>query len=53
MNLKLLAVLLFASSAVFAGPHVFIGFGVPAPVSVYAPPPAPIAAYAPPCPGYG
>ena len=56
MKSKLLAVLLFAGSAVFAGPRVFVGvgFGYPAaPVAYYAPPPAPLAAYAPPCPGYG
>ena len=44
MKTKLLVVLMLAGSSLFAGPHVFIGFGVaPAPVAVYAPPPAPLA----------
>lgn len=54
MKTKLLVVLMLAGSSLFAGPHVFVGFGVaPAPVAVYAPPPAPLA-YAPvACPGPG
>jgi len=58
MKSKLLALLLLAGSAAFAGPRFFVGFGVgryyaPPPVVMYAPMPAPIAAYAPPAPGYG
>ena len=54
MKAKLLLALMLAGSSLFAGPHVFVGFGVaPAPVAVYAPPPAPLAYAAPPCPGPG
>jgi hypothetical protein len=61
MKTKLLAVLLFAGSSMFAGPRVFVGVGfgggygyAPAPVPVYAAPPvAPVAAYIPPSPGVG
>ena len=57
MKLRLLALLILAGSAasVFAGPRVFVGFGVgyaPAPVVTYAPPP-PVVAYAPPAPRPG
>ena len=60
MKAKLLALVILAgSSAIYAGPRVFFGFGfgapyyAPAPVAYYAPPP-PVAYYAPPVarPGY-
>ena len=56
MKGKLLILLLLAGGALFAGPRVFIGFGVgypPPPVAVYAPPPPPVVAYVPASPGYG
>jgi len=52
MKTKLLALVLLAGSAAVAGPRVFFGVGIGAPV--YAPAPvAPIAAYVPPAPGPG
>src|SRR6185312_6191788 len=54
MKSKLIALVLLAGSAAFAGPRFFVGFGyrAPAPVAVYAPPPAPIySAYRPVAPG--
>jgi len=52
MKTKLLALALLAGSAAIAGPRVFFGVGVGAPV--YAPMPAvPMAAYVPPAPGPG
>ena len=63
MKTKLMALMLLAGSAAFAGPRFFfgVGVGVPAPVYApgvvaYAPPVAPVyagAAYVPPCPGPG
>jgi len=56
MKSKLLALIFLAGTTVFAGPRIFVGFGLgyaPAPVAVYAPPPAPVVAYAPPMPGPG
>jgi WXXGXW repeat (2 copies) len=56
MKGKLLILLRLAGGALFAGPRVFIGFGVgypPPPVAVYAPPPPPVVAYVPASPGYG
>src|SRR5579859_5541570 len=54
MSTRLLILLvLVAGGSLFAGPHVFIGFGVPAPVAVYGPPPPVVAYAAPPCPGPG
>jgi len=57
MKTKLFALLLLASSSLFAGTRVFVGFGVgvgPA-YGYYAapPPPAPVVAYAAPAPGPG
>jgi hypothetical protein len=45
MKTKLLALVLLAGASAFAGPRVFVGFGVPAP--------APVVAYATPAPGPG
>jgi len=56
MKFKMLALMILTGSAMFAGPRVFVGFGVgyaPAPVVAYAPPPPPVVAYAPPAPGPG
>jgi hypothetical protein len=54
MKSKLIALVFLAGSAAFAGPRFFVGFGVPAPVAVYAPPPAPVvSAYVPVAPGPG
>jgi len=56
MKLRMLALLVLAGSTVFAGPRVFVGFGLgyaPAPVVAYAPPPAPMVAYAAPAPRPG
>jgi len=58
MKIKLLALLLLAGGAVFAGPRLAIGVGVggyygPAPVYAYAPPPVPVPAYVPPYPRPG
>jgi hypothetical protein len=56
MKTKLFALLLLAGASAFAGPRVFVGFGVgyaPAPVVAYAPPPPPPVAYVPPCPAPG
>ena len=53
MKAKLLLALMLAGSALFAGPHFYVGIGVPAPVAVYAPPPPPVAYVAPPWPGPG
>ena len=48
MKTKLLALLLFAGSTVFAGPRVFFGVGFGGGGGYYAPPPpAPYVAYAP------
>jgi hypothetical protein len=53
MKTKLFALLLLASSSMFAAGRVFFGFGVGVPVAV-APPPVPAyVAYAPPAPAYG
>jgi hypothetical protein len=43
MKKKLLVLLLLAGSTLFAGTRVYVGFGAPPPVAVYAPP----------CPGPG
>src|SRR5579872_888571 len=56
MKSKLFALILLAGASAFAGPRVFVGFGVgyaPAPVVAYAPPPPPVVAYVPPAPGPG
>jgi hypothetical protein len=57
-KLLLALVLLVGTSAAFAGPRVFFGFGFggyyPPPVAVYTAPPPPPAYYAAPvAPGYG
>ena len=59
MKTKLLALMLFAGSTMFAASHFYFGVNVggygyaPAPVVVYQPPP-PVRYYAaPPCPGPG
>jgi hypothetical protein len=58
MKTKLIALALLAGSSLFAQPRFYvgarIGFGVPAPVAVYAAPPAPLVGYvaARPGPGY-
>jgi hypothetical protein len=54
MKIKLLALLLLASSSMFAAGHWFVGVNVGVPVAV-APPVAPAYAYyaPPPAPGYG
>jgi len=48
MKTKLLALLLFAGSSLFAGTHVFFGFGVGAPAHGYYAPPLRSVYYAPP-----
>jgi hypothetical protein len=56
MKTRLLTILLLGGATMFAGPRVYVGFGVgvPAPVVTYAPPPPPpVVAYAPPMPGPG
>lgn len=56
MKTKLLLLLLLAGGAVFAGPRVFVGFGVGGyyPGYYYAGPPAPpVVTYASPAPGPG
>jgi hypothetical protein len=59
MKTKLLALVLLAGGAAAAGPRVFVGVGIGAPVygppvAAYAPMPAPpVAAYVPPAPGPG
>ncbi|MGA2119847.1 MAG: hypothetical protein ABSH56_34525 [Bryobacteraceae bacterium] len=54
MKTKLMALMLLAGSAAFAGPRFYFGVGVPAPVVAYRPP---VVAYAPPVapvyPAYG
>ena len=54
MKTKLMAMLLMASGALFAGTHFAVGVQVGGP-AVYAPAPAPVVvgAYRPPCPGPG
>jgi len=56
MKTKLLAILLFAGSSLFAGTRVFFGVGVGGPgYGYYAPPPPPVYSYAAPVyarPGY-
>jgi hypothetical protein len=47
MKTKLIVALLLASSAVFAGPRIAIGIGIPAAPAYYASP-APVPVYAPP-----
>lgn len=52
MKLRILALLLLATPAVFA--RWFVGVGIGAPYAVYAAPPPPPVYYAPPpAPGYG
>jgi hypothetical protein len=59
MKTRLLALLLFAGSSMYAASRFYFGVGfggyapVPRPVMVYAPPPAPVVAYMPPAPGPG
>jgi hypothetical protein len=59
MKKRLLALLLFAGSSMFAATQFYFGIGVgryvpgPAPVAVYSRPPAPMVAYVTPSPGYG
>ncbi|MGP8247351.1 MAG: hypothetical protein ACLQVN_22915 [Bryobacteraceae bacterium] len=62
MKTKLMALMLLAGSAAFAGPRFFFGVrvGIPDPVVAYAPPVAPAyvgpaygPAYVAPCPGPG
>jgi hypothetical protein len=51
MKTKLLALMLFAGSSMFAGTHISIGFGVG---GYYPPPPPPrVVAYVPRSPGFG
>lgn len=50
MKTKLIGTLLLAGSSLFAGPRVFFGVGIGAPI---VPAPAPVVAYATPCPGPG
>jgi hypothetical protein len=56
MKTKLLALLLFAGSSLFAGSRVFFGVGFGGPgYGYYAPPPPPVVSYAAPVyarPGY-
>ena len=58
MKTKLMALVLFAASGLFAQVRVYVGahvgYSAPPPVVMYAAPPAPlVTAYMPPSPGYG
>ncbi len=56
MKSRLLALVFFAGSSLFAGTHISIGVGIGGYGPGYyvaAPPPPPVVAYAPRCPGPG
>jgi hypothetical protein len=53
MKTRLMALMLMAGGALFAGTHVAIGVQIGRPAPVFVPAPVAVNAYRPPCPGPG